>query len=178
MVERADHAIVGSISGPMTHLPPTARRFVSIAAEAGLDVQPMVFPDGTKTSADAARAVGCELAAIAKSIVMMAGDEPVVVIISGDKRVDRHKLEDAIGRLPVRRASLDEARTHTGWAAGGTPAFGHSHTVEVLADRSLQRHDEVWSAAGTPTTIYPVALDDLVRVSHARWVDVAEEETR
>jgi prolyl-tRNA editing enzyme YbaK/EbsC (Cys-tRNA(Pro) deacylase) len=161
----------------MTDLPPATERFLAIAAEVGLDVRPMVFPDGTKTSADAARAAGCELTAIAKSIVMMAGDEPVVVIISGDKRVDRNKLETATGRAPVRRASLDEAREHTGWAAGGTPAFGHAHPVEVLADRSLQRHDEVWSAAGTPTTIYPVALDDLVRVSRATWVDVAEEET-
>ncbi len=78
----------------------------------------------------------------------------------------------------MRRASLEEARHHTGWAAGGTPALGYVNSVEVLADRSLRRHDEVWSAAGTPTTIYPVSLDDLVRVAQARWVDVAQEETR
>jgi prolyl-tRNA editing enzyme YbaK/EbsC (Cys-tRNA(Pro) deacylase) len=161
----------------MTDLPPATQRFVALATEAGLDVAPMVFPEGTKTSADAAQAAGCELTAIAKSIVMMAGDEPVVVIISGDKRVDQKRLEGATGRSPVRRASLDEARHHTGWAAGGTPAFGYANPVEVLADRSLQRHDEVWSAAGTPTTIYPVPLDQLVRVSQARWVDVAQEET-
>lgn len=159
----------------MTELPVATQRFMTIAGEAGLDVTPMVFPEGTKTSADAARAAGCELTAIAKSIVMMAGDAPVVVIISGDKRVDRHLLEDATGRAPVRRATLDEARNHTGWAAGGTPAFGYVGPVEVLADRSLQRHDEVWSAAGTPTTIFPVPLDELIRVSQARWVDVAQE---
>jgi prolyl-tRNA editing enzyme YbaK/EbsC (Cys-tRNA(Pro) deacylase) len=161
----------------MHDLPPATARFVELAAEAGLDVTPMVFPDGTKTSADAAEAAGCELSAIAKSIVMMAGDEPVVVMISGDRRVDTARLAEATGKSPVRRATLDEARTHTGWAAGGTPALGYVNPVEVLADRSLQRHDEVWSAAGTPTTIYPVPLDDLVRVADARWVDVAQEET-
>lgn len=162
----------------MHDLPPATVRFMELAAAAGLDVQPMVFPDGTKTSADAAEAVGCDLSAIAKSIVMMAGDEPVVVMISGDRRVDPKLLATATGRSPVRRASLEEARHHTGWAAGGTPALGYVNSVEVLADRSLRRHDEVWSAAGTPTTIYPVSLDDLVRVAQARWVDVAQEETR
>lgn len=162
----------------MSDLPPATVRFMELAAAAGLDVQPMVFPDGTKTSADAAEAAGCELSAIAKSIVMMAGDEPVVVMISGDRRVDPKRLAAATGRSPVRRASLEEARHHTGWAAGGTPALGYVNPVEVLADRSLRRHDEVWSAAGTPTTIYPVSLDDLVRVAQARWVDVAQEETK
>lgn len=161
----------------MSELPAATVRFVALASEAGLDVSPMVFPDGTKTSADAADAAGCELSAIAKSIVMMAGDEPVVVMISGDRRVDTRRLAAATGRTPVRRATLDEARDHTGWAAGGTPALGYVNPVEVLADRSLRRHDVVWSAAGTPTTIYPVPLEDLVRVAQARWVDVAQEET-
>lgn len=161
----------------MTELPAATRRFVDIARTQGLEVDPMVFPEGTKTSADAAAAAGCELTAIAKSIVMMAGDAPVVVILSGDKRVDPKRVAVAVGRTPVRRATLDEARDHTGWAAGGTPAFGYIKPVEVLADTSLRRHDEVWSAAGTPTTIYPVALGELIRVSGARWVEVSQEGT-
>lgn len=161
----------------MIDLPQATKRFMAIAGDVGLDVKPMVFPEGTKTSADAAHMAGCDLSAIAKSIVMMAGNEPVVVVISGDKRVDTNRLGKTVGRTPVRRATLEEARSHTGWSAGGTPAFGYVNRVEVLADRSLLRHDEVWFAAGTPTTIYPVPLDELIRVSGARWVDVAEEGT-
>ena len=70
-------------------------------------------------------------------------------------------------------ASLEEARAATGFAAGGTPAFGYATPVPVLIDRSLQRHDEVWSAAGTPTTVYPIDRESLVAASGARWVDVA-----
>jgi prolyl-tRNA editing enzyme YbaK/EbsC (Cys-tRNA(Pro) deacylase) len=79
-----------------------------------------------------------------------------------------------MGAAGARRASLDEARSHTGYAAGGTPAVGLATPIPVLADLSLQRYHEVWSAAGTPTAVYPVALDRLVSVSDARWVDVAE----
>ncbi len=155
-------------------LPEATQRFLAAAAGTGLDLKPQVFPDGTRTSADAARAVGSELSAIAKSLVFMAGDAPVLILMSGDKRVDIVKLAAACGVDKARRADLEEARTHTGFAAGGTPAFGLANPIRVFADLSLQRHEEVWSAAGTPTTVYPIALADLVRASGAEWADLAE----
>ncbi|MBU1226704.1 MAG: YbaK/EbsC family protein [Actinobacteria bacterium] len=153
-------------------LPEASQRLAEAARERGLEIQIRLFPEGTRTSADAAAAIGCELSAIAKSLVFVVDDRPVVVIMSGDRRVDPDRLAEAVGGTGGRRAGLDEARRVTGFVAGGTPAFGHATPVEVVIDRSLQRHTEVWSAAGTPTTVYPVRLDDLVAVSGARWVDV------
>jgi len=155
------------------HLPDASRRVVEAARERGLDIDVHLFPDGTKTSAAAAAAAGCELSAIAKSLVFVVDDRPVVVIMSGDHRVDPRRLAEEMGGENGRRAGLDEAREATGFAAGGTPAFGYADPVDVVIDVSLQRHNEVWSAAGTPTTVYPILLDDLARASGARWVDVA-----
>jgi prolyl-tRNA editing enzyme YbaK/EbsC (Cys-tRNA(Pro) deacylase) len=154
-------------------LPEASRRVVEAARQRGLDIDIHLFPEGTKTSADAAAAVGCELSAIAKSLVFMVDGRPVVVIMSGDHRVDPVRLAAATGGTESRRAGLEEARQVTGFAAGGTPAYGYTTPVEVVIDRTLQRHSEVWSAAGTPTTVYPILLDDLVAASGARWVEVA-----
>ncbi len=157
----------------MPDYPDATLRFLAAAEAAGLQAEPVVFPAGTKTSADAARAVNCDLSQIAKSIVFMAGDEPVVVFMSGDRRVDVDRLGTLVG-APARRATLDEARRHTGFAAGGTPPLGYPKPVRVFADVSLQRNTDVWSAAGTPTTVFPVALETLVATAGAEWVDVAE----
>jgi prolyl-tRNA editing enzyme YbaK/EbsC (Cys-tRNA(Pro) deacylase) len=178
-----------------TDLPEAARRVVDAAAELGIAIHPIEFPEGTKTSAEAAAAVGADLAQIAKSLVFVLvhgrtpdsqsvrgpvdgphafDDESVLVLMSGDRRVDTSLLAKAFGADGARRATLDECRDATGFAAGGTPAFGHQ--LVVVADRSLQRNTQVWSAAGTPTTVYPIALEDLVSACGARWVDVAEHD--
>lgn len=158
----------------VAQLPDATRRFLEAASNLDIEIRPRVFPDGTRTSADAARAVGCELSAIAKSLVFMAGDDAVLVLLSGDKRVDARKLADLCGVDRTRRATLDEARQHTGYAAGGTPAFGLVTNLRVFADVALQRHTDVWSAAGTPTTVYPIALSSLIDASGALWADLAE----
>ena len=160
----------------MPDYPEATRRFLEAAAAAGLPAEPIVFPQGTKTSADAAAAVGSTLAQIAKSIMFMAGDEPVLVFMSGDRRVDLDRLSAASGST-ARRATLDEVREHTGFVAGGTPPVGHATPMKVYADISLQRNDDVWSAAGTPTTVFPVKLDTLVTAAGAEWADLAERTT-
>lgn len=159
---------------PRERLPEATDRFLAAAGPLGLDIRPRVFPEGTRTSADAARAVGADLSAIAKSLVFMVDDEAVLVLMSGDRRVDPRKLAAACGAGDARRATLDEVREHTGFAAGGTPAFGLTGELRVFADVSLRRNHEVWSAAGTPTTVYPIALHALVEASGAEWADVAE----
>jgi len=158
----------------MPELPEATLRVVQAAEGLGLTIEPIEFPAGTKTSADAAAAVGAGLAQIAKSLVFVADDEPVLVLMAGDRRVDTDRLAAVLDAGGARRASLNECREATGYAAGGTPAFGHIRPMVVVVDRSLQRNDDVWSAAGTPTTVYPIKLGDLVRAARARWVDVAE----
>lgn len=160
-------------------LPPASRRVVSAAEELGLHLDVRVFPEGTKTAPDAAAAVGCPVAAIVKSLVFVVEHhdgtgEPVLVLVPGDRRLDVERLAAVAEARSCRRATLDEVREATGYAAGGTPPFGHARPVKVYADLSLRRHEPVWAAGGTPTTVFPISLEDLDRVVQPIWVDVAE----
>lgn len=155
-------------------LPPASRRVVDAGAAFGVDVDVHAFPEGTKTSADAAAAIGCELSQIVKSLVFMVDGEAVIALLRGDLRLDQSALARVVGGSSARRATLDEARDATGYAAGGTPPFGHGRRLTVLADEGLRRHDTLWAAAGTPTTVFPITLDDLIRASGAQWATIAE----
>lgn len=156
-------------------IPDTSHRVVAAGGALGIVIDMHVFPEGTKTSQDAADAIGCPLSAIAKSIVLTVDDrEQIVVFASGDTRIDLAKIAAAAGAGSARRATLEEARLATGFAAGGTPPFGYPQPVRVFADVALRRHETVWSAGGTPTTVFPILLADLVRAAGATWVDVAE----
>jgi prolyl-tRNA editing enzyme YbaK/EbsC (Cys-tRNA(Pro) deacylase) len=131
-----------------------------------------VFPDGTKTADDAAAAIGCPVSAIVKSLVFTVDREPVVALVPGDLRLDTAKLAAVAGGTKAARASLDEVRDATGFAAGGTPPFGHITALRVFADPSLKRNDPVWAAAGTPTTVFPISISDLDRLAKPVWVEV------
>ena len=154
--------------------PESTQRFLARAEERGLTARPVVFPSGTRTAADAAAAVGCHSTPLVKSLVFIVGEVPVVVLMSGDRRVDPGKLGSLAGGAEVRRATLEEVRGATGYAAGGTPPLGHTSQLRILADRSLRRYREVWAAAGTPTTVFPVDPVGLAEAAGAEWVDVAE----
>lgn len=145
---------------------------MAAAAEKGIGIEPMLFPEGTKTAHDAAAAVGCDISAIVKSLVFMVDERPVLVLMAGDKRVDLGKLSD-VGQGTVRRATLDEVKASTGYTAGGTPPFGHTGPVRVVADESLRRNGEVWAAAGTPTAVFSMDVDELAEAADAEWVSVA-----
>ncbi len=134
------------------------------------------FPDGTKTAEDAANAIGCPVSAIVKSLVFVIEDddveEPVVALVPGDLRLDTAKLAAAAGARSARRATLEEVRSATGYAAGGTPPFGHATPLRVFAEPRLRRTDPVWAAGGTPTTVFPISIADLDRLSHPTWTDI------
>jgi prolyl-tRNA editing enzyme YbaK/EbsC (Cys-tRNA(Pro) deacylase) len=156
-------------------IPDASQRVIEGGRALGVEIDIHVFPEGTKTSADAAAAIGCDLSAIAKSIVFTLDDqEQVVVFASGDTRIDVGKLAAVTGAGSVRRATLEEARGATGFAAGGTPPFGYPGPVRVFADEALRRHETVWAAGGTPTTVFPIRLEDLVSAAGAEWVEVSE----
>jgi Cys-tRNA(Pro) deacylase len=153
---------------------PTVARVVDAAAAGGLQIDVRRFPEGTRTAADAARAVGCDVAQIVKSLVFVDGDRPVVALVSGANRVDLAKLARAAGTASVRRADGDEVRALTGFAIGGVPPFGHATPATVLVDQDLARHDTVWAAAGLPDAVFPVRPGDLVRISGGSVADLAE----
>ena len=153
------------------------RRFMARAVEVGIAPNIEHFPAGTRTSKDAARAVGCALGAIAKSLVFLVDDQPVLVLCPGDRRVDEGKLASLFGATKARPASRDKVHELTGYLAGGTPAVGHDLQLPTVADTALGRYRWVWSAGGTLDTVYEVTLERLVTASAARWAEVSTEGT-
>src|SRR3981081_2366991 len=106
----------------------------------GLDIEVRTYPQGTRTAEDAARAIGCEVAQIVKSLVFTAGEHPLVALVSGANRVDLRRLEALTGGR-VARANAGIARTATGYAIGGVPPFGHLTAMPVYMDRDLAAYD-------------------------------------
>ncbi len=154
-------------------LPPACQRVVAAAADAGVAIDIHQFLN-TKTAQDAADAVGCELSAITKSLVFTVDDRPVIGLVPGDRRLHPAALAAAAGGRRADRAPLDVVREATGYVAGGTPPFGHATPIPVFADELLKRHDEVWAAGGTPDTVFPLSLTELIRLSDARWAEISE----
>ncbi|MFQ3320914.1 MAG: prolyl-tRNA editing enzyme YbaK/EbsC (Cys-tRNA(Pro) deacylase) [Natronomonas sp.] len=156
---------------------PRAREFEQRAHEAfGIDVDVHEFPEGTKTAADAAEAIGCDIAQIASGIVLSADDDLVVVVTSGANRVTFGKLA-ALLDVPessVSMADADDIKETLGWSIGGVPPFCHETDVPVFLDETLTEFEEVWAAAGTPEAVFPIAPDALQELAGARVADVAE----
>jgi prolyl-tRNA editing enzyme YbaK/EbsC (Cys-tRNA(Pro) deacylase) len=152
---------------------PHVSRVIAAARDAGIEISIERFPEGTRTAADAARAVGCAVEQIVKSLVFVADESPVIALVSGANRVDVAKLRDLIGADAVRRADGDEARAATGFPIGGIPPFGHAGPLTVLVDRDLLAHEGLWAAAGLPDAVFSIRPDDLVRASGGRVADVA-----
>ncbi|MBU8536916.1 YbaK/EbsC family protein [Falsiroseomonas tokyonensis] len=138
------------------------------------------FPDGTRSAADAAAAVGCDVAQIAKSIVFRAGDRPVLVIASGANRVDMSKvasgLSEASGSVfHVKRAQGDWVRDVTGFAIGGVAPVGHLTPPLVLLDEDLFQYEQVWAAAGSPMHVFATSPAELLRLTGGSRAPIREE---
>ena len=154
-----------------------AREFSERAREE-YDFDPEVkeFPEGTKTAADAAAAIGCDVAQIASSIAMRADDQLVVVVTSGANRVSEAKLADIRGvpESAVEMADAGEIKAALGWSIGGVPPFCHDYERPVYVDETLTEFDTVWAAAGTPEAVFPIDPAELVDLSGGEVADVAE----
>ncbi len=149
-------------------------RFVEAARQAGLEPEVHRFPAGTRTAADAASAVGCSLGQIVKSLVFMAGGQPVLVLTSGSNRVDEVAVAAVLGVPSLAKASADQVRETTGFAIGGTPPLGHPRELRTLMDKDLLGYDEIWAAAGTPDACFPVSPSALAEAAGADVVAVKE----
>ena len=156
---------------------PRAEEFAAAARERhGVDVDVREFDEGTKTAADAAAAIGCDVAQIASSLVFVADGEPVVVVTSGANRVSEARLAAALGADEVRLADPDEVREATGWSIGGVPPFAHDGDLRVLVDETLLDHEAVWAAAGHPAGVFPIDPERLLAVAGAEAAAVAEDD--
>ena len=143
----------------------------------GFAVEVETFPEGTKTAADAAQAIGCTVGQIVKSVVLGVeggSHEAVVVLTAGDHRVDTDALAAELGATSVALADPETVRATTGYAIGGVPPFCHDQSLPTYADRSLFDHETVWAAAGTPETVFPIAPDRLRAITDATPVEAFE----
>jgi prolyl-tRNA editing enzyme YbaK/EbsC (Cys-tRNA(Pro) deacylase) len=122
------------------------------------------FPEGTRTAEDAARAIGCSLGQIVKSLVFLAAGRPVVALVSGANRLDTARLAGLAGD-PVVKADAEATRVATGYAIGGVPPFGHAHPLAVYVDRDLLGYAVVWAAAGRPDSVFAVTPVRLLEMS-------------
>jgi prolyl-tRNA editing enzyme YbaK/EbsC (Cys-tRNA(Pro) deacylase) len=152
---------------------PTALRIAQLLRDAGVDTQVVEFEQTTRTSAEAATAVGCDVAQIAKTIIFRGKTSglAIVIVASGSNRVSESKVEALVGE-PLARADADFVRDATGFAIGGVAPLGHTRPVKILLDEDLQRFETIWAAGGTPFSVFPLTADQLRQLTRAGWADV------
>ena len=156
----------------MSDTHPNVIRVASAAAEFGLAIAPRRFPDGTKTAADAASAIGVQVGQIVKSLIFAVDGEVVLAYVSGANQLDEKKLARAAGGSNCARVDADTVYEATGFPIGGVPPFGHTTRLRVFIDPDLLQYDEVWAAAGTWHDVFALSPDDLERVSGGTVVDL------
>ena len=137
----------------------------------GFSHQVVELPASTRTSAEAAQAVGCQVGQIAKSLVFQGTNthQPILVIASGANRVNEQKMAEMISE-PLGKADADYVRKHTGFAIGGVPPVGHLEKIEIFIDEDLLQYNEIWAAAGTPNAVFKLTPSDLIKMTGGRVV--------
>ena len=149
----------------MSDIHPNVLRVMEAARERGLEITTKRFPEGTKTAADAAAAIGVSVGQIVKSLVFGVDSEIVMALVSGSNQLDEKKLAAAAGGAKCARVDADAVRDATGYPIGGVPPFGHSTQLRVFVDPDLLQYDEVWAAAGTWNDNFGANPNDIVRVA-------------
>jgi Cys-tRNA(Pro) deacylase len=149
----------------MSDIHPNVVRVMEAARERGLEITTKRFPEGTKTAADAAAAIGVSVGQIVKSLVFGVDSEIVMALVSGSNQLDEKKLALAAGGAKCSRVDADAVRAATGYPIGGVPPFGHSTQLRIFIDPDLLLYDEVWAAAGTWNDNFGAAPADIVRVA-------------
>lgn len=156
-------------------LPERSRIVQQHLTDAGVTARVRELPDSTRTAAEAAAALGCEVGAIASSLLFLADDEPVLVMTSGRHRVDTDILAGQLGAQAVVMASAKQVRAVTGQAIGGVAPVGHPSPVRTVIDAALAGYETIWAAAGTPHTVMPLTFEQLTTLTGGPRVRVAAD---
>jgi prolyl-tRNA editing enzyme YbaK/EbsC (Cys-tRNA(Pro) deacylase) len=154
---------------------PTAIAFQEHLKQLGLNGQVVEFEQTTRTAADAAAAIGCDVGAIVKSIIFKTkhSGQPVLVLTSGSNRVSEPVVEKVIGE-PLGKADADFVRFATGYSIGGVPPFGFKQLVHTYIDEALLGYETIWAAAGTPNAVFPLTPTELQQITSAKVINVTE----
>jgi prolyl-tRNA editing enzyme YbaK/EbsC (Cys-tRNA(Pro) deacylase) len=144
---------------------PNIQKVAADLAAAGAAGQIRVLEEAAPTAAAAAAQLGCEIGAIANSLVFDGDGSPVLILTSGAHRVDTAKLAAGLGLARLRRATPEFVREHTGQPIGGVAPVGHPEPVRTLVDTALEQYDEVWAAGGIPHAVFPTTYGELLRIT-------------
>jgi len=151
------------VSGP--------ERVQAVLSAAGVDARIEEFPSSTRTAQEAAATVGTSVGQIVKSLLFLAGDSPVLALVSGVNRLDPERLGELTGAA-IGKADANTVRQATGYAIGGVPPIGFPAPIPTFIDRDLLQYDVVWAAAGTPRHVFPIAPAELVRITGGSVADL------
>ncbi|MEU6443834.1 YbaK/EbsC family protein [Streptomyces sp. NPDC047046] len=157
---------------PTAPLPARCAPVVAALAAQGIAGQVRALSEAAPTAAAAAAALGCEVGAIANSLVFVSDGEPVLVLTSGAHRVDTKALAARWGRGKLHRASPEQVRTATGQAIGGVAPTGHPTPLPTVVDTALTAYPEIWAAGGHPHTVFPTTAAELLRLTGGTLLDV------
>lgn len=151
-----------------------ASKVQEVIRNKGFSFKVAELPGSTRTAKDAAEAIGCQVAQIAKSLVFMdaATNDPVLVIASGTNRVDVKKIKAAVGKELI-QANGKEVKDRVGFAIGGVPPVGHNEPLFTVLDPDLKQYEQIWAAAGTPNAVFEMKAEDLGPLTNGVWVDLS-----
>ena len=152
--------------------PAAVIRFKEAHSAAGGGGRVVILPDSVHTAVLAAEALGCEVGAIANSLLFDAGGTPVLILTSGSHRVDTAATAERIDVPALKRASPEFVRQHTGQVIGGVSPLGHPSAVPTYLDVALRQYDEIWAAAGHPAAVFSTTNDELLAMTGATEVEV------
>ncbi|MCX4657709.1 YbaK/EbsC family protein [Streptomyces uncialis] len=146
-------------------MPARSMEVARVLATAGVAGQVRELTESTRTAVEAAEALGCDVGAIANSLVFLSDDQPVLVLTSGRHKVDTEALAARWGRGKLRRATPEQVRQATGQAIGGVAPVGHPQVLPAVVDAALTEYPQLWAAAGTPRTVFPTTAGELLRLT-------------
>lgn len=153
-------------------LHPNAARVAEALRAHGVAGEIKVLDEPAPTAATAAAQLGCDIGAIANSLIFDADGSPLLVLTSGAHRVDTKLIAELVGAREVRRATPEFVREHTGQPIGGVAPVGHPAPIRTLVDTWLSKHEVVWAAGGHPHTVFPTSFDELVRITNGTPAEV------
>lgn len=156
----------------MNDLPERSRLVQQHLIEAGVTTEIRILPDSARTAPEAAAAIGCDVSAIANSLVFVADGAPVLVMTSGGHRVDLEVLARSTGAATIAMAPASVVRDATGQAIGGVAPVGHPTRLRTYIDEDLREHGEIWATAGHPHTVMPLTFEALQHLTDGEVIAV------